>query len=286
MIVARLERAGFETWCVGGAVRDALLGRAHLDWDLATAARPSAAMRLSRPPGPGGIAFGTVGVLDDDNVMHEVTTFRRDTRHDGRHAHVEFGVSLTDDLARRDYTINAVAYHPGRDEIADPFDGRIDLQRGIVRAVGDPEQRMIEDRLRALRGIRFASRLGFHIEPETWRAIVSSAPHLPRLSAERILQELTKTMVQVDTASIALELWRAAGALGTLLPMLAHVPEWRFAALDALPRGGESAEDRGRWGLRVRVRIGALRSGPDGRVDRVADSRSGQCRGHGHKDRR
>src|SRR3954464_11657657 len=150
-IAKRLEEAGFETWCVGGAVRDALLGHPHLDWDLATAAKPDQVRKLFKRTVPVGIEFGTIGVLDDDNVMHEVTTFRRDVQTDGRHAVVEFGASLDDDLARRDYTINAIAYSASRNVLHDPFGGRDDLARRLVRAVGDPDQRMAEDRLRALR---------------------------------------------------------------------------------------------------------------------------------------
>ncbi len=244
-IVARLERVGHETWCVGGAVRDALLGHAHLDWDLATAATPDEVMRLFKRTVPVGVEFGTVGVLDKQNTMHEVTTFRRDVHTDGRHAVVEFGVKLEDDLARRDFTINAIAYHPKREEIRDPFDGQLDLKRGVVRAVGTAGDRMREDRLRALRAIRFAARFGFHIEPETWRAIVASAPHLGRLSPERVRQELEKTMEQVRKPSIALEWWRAAGALRTLVPSIADAPLERFLALDFLPRaGGRETLDR------------------------------------------
>jgi tRNA nucleotidyltransferase (CCA-adding enzyme) len=111
-IARTLHRAGYETWCVGGAVRDALLGISHLDWDLATAARPEVVRKLFRRTVPVGLQFGTVGVLDAAGHMHEVTTFRRDVRTDGRHAEVEFGVSLDDDLARRDFTINAIAWDP------------------------------------------------------------------------------------------------------------------------------------------------------------------------------
>ncbi|MEO6878775.1 MAG: CCA tRNA nucleotidyltransferase, partial [Gemmatimonadaceae bacterium] len=183
-IADRLEAAGFETWCVGGAIRDALLGHAHLDWDLATAAHPSQVRDLfgGRRTIPVGVEFGTVGVLDRDGKMHEVTTFRRDVRTDGRHAEVEFGVSLNDDLARRDFTINAIAYSPSLREVRDPFGGQDDLARRLVRAVGDPEARMREDRLRALRAIRFAARLDFAIDKATRAAIVASAPFLGRLS--------------------------------------------------------------------------------------------------------
>src|SRR5690349_11583067 len=163
-IAKRLEKAGFETWCVGGAVRDALLGHPQLDWDLATAATPDEMRRLFRRTVPKGVEFGTLGIFDSDGEMHEVTTFRRDVRTDGRHAVVEFGASLDDDLARRDFTINAIAYAPERHVVHDPFGGRHDLARGVVRAVGDPATRMREDRLRALRAIRFAGRFGFAID--------------------------------------------------------------------------------------------------------------------------
>jgi tRNA nucleotidyltransferase (CCA-adding enzyme) len=135
-LTAVLERAGFETWCVGGAVRDALLGHAHLDWDLATRATPNEVRKVFRRTVPVGVEFGTVGVFDRDGRMHEVTTFRRDVRTDGRHAEVEFGASLNDDLARRDFTINAIAYSPSLQELRDPFGGRDDLQRGLIRCVG------------------------------------------------------------------------------------------------------------------------------------------------------
>ena len=135
-IAKQLEAAGHETWCVGGAVRDALLGHPHSDWDLATAARPEEVMRLfPRRTIPVGVAHGTVGVLDRSRVLHEVTTFRRDVRTDGRHAEVEFGASLDEDLARRDFTINAIAYSPTRHVMRDPFHGREDMARRVVRAV-------------------------------------------------------------------------------------------------------------------------------------------------------
>jgi tRNA nucleotidyltransferase (CCA-adding enzyme) len=159
-------------------VRDALLGHAHLDWDFATVATPAQVMGVFKRTVPVGVEFGTVGVFDSENTMHEVTTFRRDVNTDGRHAVVEFGASLDDDLARRDFTVNAIAYHPKTEELRDPFDGQLDLRRGLIRAVGTPGERMREDRLRALRGIRFASRFAFHIEPATWAAIVASAPHM------------------------------------------------------------------------------------------------------------
>src|SRR3954467_15200219 len=229
-----LEEAGFETWCVGGAVRDALLGHPHLDWDLATAAKPPEVRKLFKRTVPVGVEFGTIGVLDHNNVMHEVTTFRRDVQTDGRHAVVEFGASLDEDLARRDYTINAIAYSPSREEIRDPYKGRQDLDGKLIRAVGDPRDRMREDRLRALRAIRFAARFGFDIERDTWDAIVESAPELTRLSAERVKQEIEKTMDQVRFPSKAFAMWRDTGAFGTLIPALAHVTDRQLAPLDHL----------------------------------------------------
>jgi tRNA nucleotidyltransferase (CCA-adding enzyme) len=240
-IASRLEEAGFEAWCVGGAIRDALLGGDPLDWDLATNATPDQVRELfgRRRTIPVGIEFGTVAVLDEHGVPHEITTFRRDVRTDGRHAEVEFGASLDEDLSRRDFTINAIAFRPGTGEVRDPFKGQEDLRAGIVRAVGDPEQRMREDRLRALRAIRFASRYEFSIDPTTLAAIRNSAPHLTRLSHERVQQEIVKTMEQVRLAGGALRTWRDVGAFEVLVPSLAAVSELTLATLDALPRAGE-----------------------------------------------
>src|ERR1043165_5248365 len=211
-IAATLEKAGFEAWCVGGAIRDALLGHPHLDWDLATSATPSQVSTLFRRTIPVGVEFGTVGVLDRDGRMHEVTTFRRDVKTDGRHAEVEFGASLDEDLSRRDFTINAIALSPITGELRDPFGGQTGLERQVARAVGDAGARMREARLRALRAIRFAARFGFTIEDATRRAMDASAPHLGRLSPERVKQELDKTMEQVRCPSEALLLWRDTGA--------------------------------------------------------------------------
>ena len=234
-IASTLEKAGFETWCVGGAVRDALLvGQRHLDWDLASAAHPQQIRALFARTVPVGIEFGTIGVLDANGVMHEVTTFRRDVHTDGRHAVVEFGATLAEDLARRDLTINAIAYSPSTGEVRDPFDGRGDLERGIIRAVGEPSERLREDRLRALRAIRFAARFDFAIDPRTWGAIVASAPHLTRLSAERVKQEIDKTMEQVQLPGSAFRLWRDSGSLGVLIPALASITDVQLSALDGL----------------------------------------------------
>ena len=225
---------------MGGAIRDALLGHPHSDWDLATSATPAEVREIfgARRTIPVGVEFGTVGVLDRDGTMHEVTTFRRDVKTDGRHAEVEFGVSLDDDLARRDFTINAIAYSPKTRELRDPFGGQRDLRAKLVRAVGNADARMREDRLRALRAIRFAARFDFSIEMHTAGAIAASAPFLGRLSPERVKQELDKTMEQVRCPSAALRIWKASGAFATLLPELARLPDDAFDVVDylAMPR--------------------------------------------------
>jgi tRNA nucleotidyltransferase (CCA-adding enzyme) len=239
-IAQRLESEGFEAWCVGGAVRDALLGETHLDWDLATSATPDEVRRVFGPRRtiPVGIEFGTVGVLDRVGAMHEVTTFRRDVKTDGRHAVVEYGASLDEDLARRDFTINAIAYSPSRDELRDPFGGQKDLGAKIVRAVGDPDARMREDRLRALRGIRFAARFGFAIDDATRRAMEASAPYLGRLSPERVKQELDKTFEQVCRPSNALITWQKTGAFASLIPPLAELPQTALTVPDFTAQPG------------------------------------------------
>lgn len=259
-IVRTLQSAGHETWCVGGAVRDALLDHPHLDWDLATAATPAQVRRLFARTVPVGIEFGTVGVLDRSGRMHEVTTFRRDVQHDGRHAVVEFGASLDEDLARRDFTINAMAYDPVTGVLHDPFGGQRDLEQRVVRAVGDANARMLEDRLRALRAIRFAARFEFALDASTWDAIVGSAPYLSRLSPERVKQEIEKTMEQVRRPSTAFVQWRDAGAFATLVPALAHVSDAVLQAMDCLPMPGLAARPQRRI-----LRVAALMSDLSGR---------------------
>ena len=261
-ITRDLETAGFQAWCVGGAVRDAFLGHHHLDWDLATDASPDQVRTIfgRKRTIPVGIEFGTVGVLDAQGVLHEVTTFRRDVRTDGRHAEVEFGASLDEDLARRDFTINAIAYSPTTGSIHDPFGGRKDLNAGVIRAVGTAADRMREDRLRALRAIRFAARFGFSIEDETMQAMKDSAPHLTRLSAERVKQELEKTMDQLPEPSRAIRLWLETGAMAVLVPELATVSTEVLLALDHAAQPG-LARRPGRRLVRLAVLMSEL-TGP------------------------
>jgi len=222
-IVRTLEDAGHETWAVGGAVRDVLIGVESVDWDLATRARPPQVRRLFRRTVPLGIEHGTVGVLDRAGELIEVTTFRRDVVTFGRHALVEFADTLDEDLGRRDFTINAVAWHPLRDEIRDPFDGLRDLERGILRTVGDPEERFREDFLRVLRALRFAGRFGLTVAPDTWNALVGAVAHLDDLSPERVRGELMKILEKDSSPSGALGLWASSGALERVAPEVAAV---------------------------------------------------------------
>lgn len=220
-IAGRLEDAGFSTWAVGGAVRDALAGHGEgKDWDLATAARPRDVQRLFRKTIPVGLAHGTVGVLGADNRLVEVTTFRRDVETDGRHAKVSFSDTVEEDLQRRDFTINAIAWHPRTHEVRDPHGGLPDLGARVVRTVGDPRERFREDRLRVLRALRFAGRFGFRIDPETWDAAREAAPELPHLSAERVREELLKVLKEVKRPSDSLRLYESSGALAALYPEL------------------------------------------------------------------
>jgi tRNA nucleotidyltransferase (CCA-adding enzyme) len=220
-IASRLEEAGFEAWCVGGAIRDALLGLGRDDVDLATSARPEEVQRLFRRTVPVGLKFGTVGVLDRRGQLHEVTTFRRDVVTDGRHAVVEYGASLDQDLARRDFTINAVAYHPIRQEWRDPFGGENDLGARLVRAVGEPGARFREDYLRILRAVRFATRFDFAIDHPTWAAALAESAGLAMLSAERVREEWFRSLLTARSVGRLVRLWREVGAAERWLPELA-----------------------------------------------------------------
>ncbi len=235
-IVRTLEDAGHEAWCVGGALRDALLGLPHADFDVATAARPEEVRALFRRTVPVGERFGTIGVLDRAGVLHEVTTFRRDVSTDGRHAVVAFGVSLEDDLARRDFTINALAYHPLRGEWRDPFGGTADIRDGVVRAVGAAEERFREDFLRILRGLRFAARFRFGIDPATWGAMRAEAHGLASLSAERVREEWFKGLRTAASVGALTRLWIEAGAAAVWLPELRQVDPALDELLSVEPR--------------------------------------------------
>ena len=234
-IAQKLEDAGFETWCVGGAIRDNLLGVENHDFDLTTSAPPQDVQKLFKRTVPVGIEHGTVAVLDAHNQPHEVTTFRKDIRTDGRHAVVEFGVSLMDDLARRDFTINAIAYHPVRHEWRDPFQGEQDLAKKLIRSVGDPNWRFQEDYLRILRALRFSARFEFRIHARTLEAAKANAQGLAQLSAERVRDEWFKGMLTAKKVSKLVALWRDVGATRIWLPELG-AGSTEQGAVDKLPR--------------------------------------------------
>src|SRR5438034_1914609 len=238
-IAQRLESAGYETWCVGGAIRDTLLGLEHHDFDLTTAAPPEEVRRLFKRTVPVGIEHGTVAVLDARGRPHEVTTFRKDIQTDGRHAVVEFGVSLMDDLARRDFTINAIAYHPGRHEWRDPFKGVDDLERRLIRSVGDPNWRFQEDYLRILRALRFSARFEFRIHGHTLDAAKANVQGLAQLSAERVREEWVKGIATAKRGTKLLALWLDVGAARIWLPEIREEGDGgrEKGGLDKLSRG-------------------------------------------------
>lgn len=191
-IIETLEQAGFEAYAVGGCVRDSLLGRNPSDWDITTSARPEQVKALFSHTIDTGIRHGTVTVMLE-HVGYEVTTYRIDGEYeDSRHPkEVIFTPLLTEDLKRRDFTINAMAWNP-RAGIIDEFGGMKDLDEGIIRCVGSPEERFSEDALRMMRAVRFSAQLGYEIEPATKDAIRKLAPNLTHVSAERIQVELVK----------------------------------------------------------------------------------------------
>ncbi len=194
-IISILGRAGFEAYVVGGCVRDSLLGRTPDDWDITTSALPEQVKEVFKRTIDTGIKHGTVTVRMNKN-SYEVTTYRIDGKYsDGRHPdEVRFSPSLFEDLKRRDFTINAMAYNDASGVI-DLFGAQRDLEKGIVRCVGDPRERFFEDSLRMLRAVRFAALLSFKIEEKTFAAIRTLAHGLSRVSEERIAAELMKIIL-------------------------------------------------------------------------------------------
>lgn len=263
-IVERLEDAGFDTWAVGGVVRNHLLGHELGDWDLATRATPREVMKLFKRTVPIGLEHGTVGVLGEDRTLFEVTTFRRDVEPMGRRAVVEFAECIEDDLARRDFTINAIAWHPLRKEFLDPFAGSGDLDRRVLRTVGEPRERFSEDLLRVLRGLRFAAAFELTIDPDTWVALCDAVDRLDILSGERVREELLKVF-GARTPSGALSLYAASGVLSSLYPEIdADADEWPLALLAC---DGLSAH---RPILRFTAVLGVLADGPGTPGERAA----------------
>ncbi len=194
-IIEELIRYGHEAYAVGGCVRDMVLGREPEDWDITTSATPPEVKKIFRRTVDTGILHGTVTVLMDKD-HYEVTTYRLDGEYeDNRHPkQVSFTSSLAEDLKRRDFTINAMAYNE-KEGFVDLFGGMEDLRQGLIRCVGSPEERFDEDALRILRAIRFSAQLGFTIEADTLQAITRSCENLKNISAERIRVELTKLLL-------------------------------------------------------------------------------------------
>ena len=249
-----LHRAGYAAYVVGGCVRDSLLGLTPHDWDLCTSALPQQGMELSGAEKciPTGLQHGTVTVKQGGG-LYEITTFRTEgTYTDGRHPdEVHFVPDVREDLARRDFTINAMAYN-AKEGLVDPFGGQADLQSGILRAVGVPHQRFTEDALRILRLYRFAARFGFAIDPPTAQAAQELCAHLDCVSVERIEEELAKLLSAPAPAAYLDE-----KILGVVLPELS--PEALAAAkpvVDVCPAGERA--------LPVRLAALLLSLGEDG----------------------
>ncbi len=194
-IIDTLEAAGYEAYAVGGCVRDSILGREPDDWDITTSARPEEIKRLFSRTIDTGIRHGTVTVMLDKEGF-EVTTFRIDGDYeDGRHPNnVTFTASLEEDLRRRDFTINAMAYNEIRG-LADLYGGLADIEAGVIRCVGDARERFTEDALRMMRAVRFSAQLGYRIDADTQAAVTALAPNLQKISAERIQTELVKLVL-------------------------------------------------------------------------------------------
>ena len=233
-----LHAAGYAAYAVGGCVRDSLLGRTAHDWDLCTSALPQQVMELfgAEQCIPTGLQHGTV-TIKYGGQLYETTTFRTEGSYtDGRHPdEVQFVPDVREDLARRDFTINAMAYNEA-EGLVDPFGGQKDLQNGLLRAVGEPQQRFTEDALRILRLYRFAARFGFALDAATARAARQLAPHLDCISAERIQEELAKLLAAPQPGA-----YLEPAVLAVVLPEL--TPENLTAAkpvVDACPAGEEN----------------------------------------------
>jgi poly(A) polymerase/tRNA nucleotidyltransferase (CCA-adding enzyme) len=219
-LAIRLSEHGFEAWVVGGSVRDILIGRPAFDHDIATNATPEQVMRTFSRTVPTGIKHGTVTVLVGKTGV-EVTTFRSDGAYsDARHPDsVTYAKTILEDLSRRDFTINGIAYNPITEELIDPFGGRRDIERQLIRTIGNPLDRFYEDGLRPYRACRLASQLGFTVEEHTFRAIESCLGQASRVSVERIRDEFIK-IVQSPKPSVGIELLRSSGLLDLFLPEL------------------------------------------------------------------
>lgn len=219
-IIRQLENAGYEAWAVGGCVRDSLMGRIPKDWDITTSALPDRIKSIFKRTIDTGIEHGTVTVMID-GVGYETTTYRIDGKYsDSRHPDsIEFTRSLNEDLKRRDFTINAMAYSDTKG-LVDLFGGVSDLKNRIIRCVGDPSERFAEDALRILRAIRFSAQLGFEVDPHTMKATSKLKDRLNKISAERIHSELEKILMSPHPDK--LRMIHTSGIDGVILPGLAR----------------------------------------------------------------
>ena len=278
-LLEQLLSSGHEAWLVGGGVRDLLRGQQPKDWDVATDAVPEQVVKLFRRVIPTGIAHGTVTVLVPDGQV-EVTTFRAESAYvDGRRPEsVAFHRDLVADLARRDFTINALAFDPIGGQFRDPFGGQEDLARKRVRCVGVPAERFGEDGLRPLRAVRFATVLAFELDPETAAAIPGALPVFDKVALERRREELLKLLLAPGVGR-GLELLRSTGLLERLLPELDEqgdpernarvsragpVLEVRLAALLGGAGHADTALDRLRLPSKVVETVRALGAHPLG----------------------
>jgi poly(A) polymerase len=227
-ICSTLRGAGYQAYLVGGCVRDILLGRDPADYDVATDAPPDRVEQIFPNSLTVGAQFGVVVVIaessQENNLQVEVATFRSDVGYsDGRHPDaVVYAKSAEADVKRRDFTINGLLLDPKTNEVFDYVGGRNDLRAGIIRAIGQPEERFCEDKLRMLRAVRFAARFGYIIEPETLRAIQKLAPEVVQVSAERLRDELTKLLTE-GSARRGFELLDETRLLPQLLPEIARM---------------------------------------------------------------
>ncbi|MBI4153483.1 CCA tRNA nucleotidyltransferase, partial [Candidatus Woesebacteria bacterium] len=222
-ILDKFEKAGFEIYIVGGAVRDVLMGKPIYDWDFTTNATPEEILRIL-PEGFYDNIFGTVGVSHPSSQSpYEITTFRREFGYSDRRRpdRVEWGKNLKEDLSRRDFTINAMALKRtgGEFELIDPYGGQKDLEVKLIRAVGDPDERFSEDALRMIRAIRIAAELGFFIEEKTAYAVKKNASLINKIAKERVKEELFKILSSPHPDG-GMTILRNAGLMGEILPEL------------------------------------------------------------------
>ena len=243
-IIEKIEKNGFEAFAVGGCIRDSLLGRVPNDWDIATSAKPEDIMNIFENTVETGIEHGTVTVVIDKEP-YEVTTYRIDGDYtDGKHIQysVEFTENIEEDLSRRDFTINAMAYNNSTG-LVDVFGGRDDLENKVIRCVGDPRKRFEEDALRMMRGIRFSAQLGFSIENDTFKAIEEMSDLISAVSIERINVEFTKILMS-DAKKIMI--YHESGILKNILPELYKIDSEdynrEFSAVEMIKMGVNCAD--------------------------------------------